>query len=291
MSRFYIEDDSRSHSSNSNESSDDELPYPAPLPRSAFLAPDFTPSSYLSTLHNRHQTLEDLRAELRARSQLLSRELLDLVNANYQDFLGLGRSLKGGDERVEEVRVGLLGFRKEVEGLRDLVAEREIEVQRLVGERRRIGSMVAVGRRLVEFEGRLKGLEEGLVIETTGKERVVNGDGEEEDVSDSEESDEEDEDEDEGALGVPIAKLRRNVLQYRVVQELEKGLGEHPFVAAQMPRMMKVRNTLLLDLSTALQQAKAAGSAGADRVMKVMKIYADMDESAEVVKVLKSLKT
>ena len=80
------------------------------------------------------------------------------------------------------------------------------------------------------------------------------------------------------------------MLQYRVVQELQKGLDEHPFVAAQTPRMMKVRNTLLLDLSTALQQAKAAGSLGAERIMKLMKIYADMDESAEAVKVIKSLK-
>jgi hypothetical protein len=199
----------------------------------------------------------------------------------------LGRSLKGGDERVEEVRVGLLGFRKEVETVKTVLVGREEQVDALVEERRKIGVKVAVGRRLVEYEARLKGLEELLVIETTGNDRAVNGD---EAVSDSEEESDEDEDEDDGVLGVSVPKLRRNVLQYRIVQELEKGLDEHPFVVAQMPRMMKVRNTLLLDLGTALQQAKAAGSLGADRIMKVMKIYADMDESAEAVKVLKSMK-
>jgi conserved oligomeric Golgi complex subunit 2 len=196
--------------------------------------------------------------------------------------------LKGGDERVEEVRVGLLGFRKEVESLRSAVVEREEEVQKLVEERRRIGAQVAVGRRLVEYEARLRGLEELLVIETTGKERPASG--RDEVVSDSEEESDEEDDDDDGTMGVSVAKLRRNVLQYRVVQELEKGLDEHPFVAAQTPRIMKVRNTLLLDLSTALQQAKAAGPVGADKVMKVMKIYVDMDESMEAVKVLKSLK-
>lgn len=80
-------------------------------------------------------------------------------------------------------------------------------------------------------------------------------------------------------------------MQYRLVKEGIKGLELHPFVAAQTPRLAKVRSTLLLDLSTALQQAKRAGSAGSGRVMQVMKIYADMEEQGEAVKVLKTLKT
>lgn len=275
-------DDSRSQTSESG--SDDDLPYPEPLPRSAFLAPDFSPQTYLSTLHNRHQTLEDLRSELRARSQLLSRELLDLVNGNYQDFLGLGRSLRGGDERVEEVRVGLLGFRKEVDGVRKAVRDKEDKVGELVDERAEIRKQVALGRKLVDYEARLKALEELLVIETAGKDPL----GREADLSDTEEDS--DEDEDDGTLGISISKLRAHVLQFCIVQQAEKGLSEHPFIIAQSPRMMKVRNMLLLDLSTALQQAKSAGESGKERVMKIMKIYADMDESAEAVKVLKSLK-
>ncbi|PVH93725.1 hypothetical protein DM02DRAFT_619108 [Periconia macrospinosa] len=307
MSGFYIGDSSPSHppSTIANDNSDAssttsslDLPYPEPLPRSAFLAPDFTPTSYLSTLHNRHQTLEDLRSELRARSQLLSRELLDLVNGNYQDFLGLGRSLKGGDEKVEEVRVGLLGLRKEVEACRDVVGERESEVVRLLGEKVGIRREIVVGRRLVEFDARLRALEEELLVEAVGgKAGLANGGGggdesEVEDEDSEEDEDEEDSEEEEGGtFGVSIAKLRRHSLQYRVVQRLEKGLADHPFVTAQAPRMIKVRNTLLLDLSSALQQAKSAGVSGQGRIVKIMNIYADMDESAEAVKVLKSLKT
>ncbi|KAJ4346875.1 uncharacterized protein N0V89_010808 [Didymosphaeria variabile] len=275
MSRFYIDDSSSPTSptrASSDSDSDTDLPYPAPLERSVFLQPDFTPQTYLSTLHNRHQTLEDLRSELRSRSALLSRELLDLVNTHYTDFLTLGASLKGGDERVEEVRVGLLGFRK----------EREEEVERLVREREETRRKIAVGRQLVGYEEGLRGLEEGLVIEAaTGAS----------DTSDEEEDDDYDgdEDEDKGVVGgVSIAKLRRHVLQWRVVREAEKKLGEHPFVAAQAPRMSKVRNTLLLDLSTALQQAKAVKVSG--RVMGIMKVYAEMGEEGEAVKVLKGLK-
>jgi hypothetical protein len=164
------------------------------------------------------------------------------------------------------------------------VGEREKEVEGLVGERRDVRIKIEAGRRLLEYEARLRELEEDLDINTSDKEN-----GNADAVSDSEEEDDED-DEDEASYGVSVAKLRRNVVQYRLVQKLEKSLGEHPFVAAQASRMVKVRSTLLLDLSTALQQAKSAGKAGFGRVMKVIKIYADMEEEAEAVKVLKSLK-
>ncbi|KAJ4377807.1 hypothetical protein N0V83_000637 [Neocucurbitaria cava] len=284
MSRFYF-GDSRSNSSD-DEDNLDTLPFATPLQRSDFLAPNFSPSTYLSTLSNRHQTLEDLRSELRSRSQLLSKELLDLVNSNYQDFLNLGNSLHGGEEKVEEVRVGLLGFRKEVNSLRDVVEQRELEVAQLLQERRDTRQKIEVGRRLVDYDARLKELESELVIESAGKDTIILG-GE---VSDSDEDEDEDE-EDEGSYGVSITKLRRNVVQYQLILGLQKTLSEHPLITAQAPRIAKVRSTLLMDLSTALQQAKNAGAAGSGRIMKIMKIFADMEESAEAVKVLKSLKT
>jgi hypothetical protein len=164
------------------------------------------------------------------------------------------------------------------------VGVREEEVRGLVAERRGVREEIEVGRRLVEFDERVRELEEDLEINTAAK-----GSGRGDDVSDSEEDEDED-DEDDASYGISIAKLRRNVMQYRVIQELGKSLDQHPFVAAQATRMAKVRSTLLLDLSTALHQSKSAGTAGSGRVMRVMKIYADMEESAEAVKVLKSLK-
>jgi hypothetical protein len=184
------------------------------------------------------------------------------------------------------VRVGLLGFRKEVDGLKKVVEEREQEVGELLEERRDVRVKIELGRRLIGYDARLRGLEEDLDINTAGKKSNGNAD---DDVSDSEEE-EDDDDEDDATYGVSITKLRRNVMQYRLIQELEKSLDEHPFIAAQATRILKVRSTLLLDLSTALQQAKSAGKGGFGRVIKVMKIYADMEESAEAVKVLKSLK-
>lgn len=283
MSRFYV-GDSLSNSS-SDDDDDGSLPYPVPLQRSDFLAPNFSPSTYLSSLRNRHQTLEDLRSELRARSQLLSKELLDLVNSNYQDFLSLGSSLKSGDEKVEEVRVGLLGFRKEVEVVRARVLEKEEEVRQLVEERVRIWKQISAGRALVDYEARIAGLEGLLMVESAGKNPHA-------DEFDDESDSDEDSDDDEGTYSASIFKLRKHVQQYRLIQTVVKGVGEeHPFVLAQTPRLAKLRNTLLLDLNTALQQSRASGATGTPRVMKIMKLYADLDESAEAVKVLKATKT
>lgn len=192
--------------------------------------------------------------------------------------------MHGGEEKVEEVRVGLLGFRKEIDGLNKVVEEREQEVGELLEERRDVKEKIEFGRRLVDYDARLKELEEDLDINVTVKEG-----NRDDDVSDSEEDEDED-DEDDASYGVSVAKVRRNVMQYKLIQELEKSIGEHPFIAAQAARMTKVRSTLLLDLSTALQQAKSARGSGSGRLMRIMKVYADMEESAEAVKVLKSLK-
>ncbi|KAF2021116.1 hypothetical protein BU24DRAFT_416780 [Aaosphaeria arxii CBS 175.79] len=281
MSRFYV----GGSTSASSDEDDDNLPFPTPLQRSDFLAADFSPSTYLSTLRNRHQTLEDLRSELRSRSQELNKELLDLVNSNYQDFLSLGSSLKGGDEKVEEVRVGLLGFRKDVEAAKGKVEEREEVVKDLVDERVRIRNDIAIGRALVDYEERLRLLEGRLRIETRTDSAKS---GEYDDSSESEE----DSDDDEGLFSSSVSKLRNHVQQYCLIQQIAKSVGETmPFITAQAPRVVKVRNTILLDLNNALRQAKAAGAKGSSRVMKIARIYADMDESAEAIKVLKSAKT
>lgn len=199
--------------------------------------------------------------------------------------MNLGNSLNGGEEKVEEVRVGLLGFKKEVDGLMGVVGKREEEVGELLEEKRDVRRKIEVGRRLIDYDARLRELEAELMIETTGQEPIILG----EEVSDSDED--EDEDEEEEGYGVSVAKLRRNVVQYRLVLGLEKELGDHPFVAAQTARIAKVRTTLLMDLSTALKQAKAAGADGSGRVMKITKIYGDMEEMAEAVQVLKTLKS
>ncbi|CZT49482.1 uncharacterized protein RSE6_10337 [Rhynchosporium secalis] len=293
MSKFYFGGQSGSVSSDD----EDNLPYPEALPRSDFLAPTFSAPAYLSTLSERHQTLEDLRSDLRERSQALSKELLDLVNENYEQFLSLGSDLKGGEEKVEDVRVGLLGFKRGVEDVRRTVGERRGEIEGLLKQKGEVGSGIALGRKLLEVEQRLEELEDRLMVSSLG--RTVSGSGiVEQNEEWSESEDEEDEDEDEeltvkgGVGGSSTQKLQRLVLDCRRVESLVQSVGkEHPFIIAQQSRLIRVRNTILLDLSTALKQTTASGEIGKTRLIKILNIYREFGADTEALTVLKYLKS
>ncbi|KAG9686540.1 hypothetical protein KCU95_g11268, partial [Aureobasidium melanogenum] len=268
-----------------SDSDDDDktpLPFPQALPRSDFLTPNFTPEAYLSTLHNRHQTLEDLRSDLRQRSQSISTELLDLVNANYEEFLSLGLRLKGGEEKIEEVRVGVLGFGREVSSVRDLVASRTQEVGSLLEEKKRIKKDVMVGRRLLEIEERLEDLEARLMVEPNNSLSANNPS-----ANDLDSDDEDDEDEDgDTATSTTLSRLRKHAQAYLLLTHLTQKVHDHPFVVAQQSRLMRLRNTLLLDLRTALKQAQTAG-VGGKQLLDFLVIYRELGETEEGVGALK----
>jgi hypothetical protein len=287
MSKFYFGGGSGDVSSDD----EDNLPYPEALPRSDFLTPNFDAPTYLSTLSDRHQTLEDLRSDLRERSQALSKELLDLVNRNYEQFLSLGSDLKGGEEKVEDVRVGLLGFKRGVEDVRGKVRERKLEVDGLLGEKKDVSRQIALGRKLLEVDARLEEVEDKLMVASLC--RTVNGADEDSwDDSEDEEDEEEDPVTETGVSGTSTRKLQRLVNDCRQVEHLSVSIGTgHPFIVAQQSRLLRVRNTILLDLSTALKQATSIGEGGKTRLVKILSIYRDLGADGEAVKVLKDLKT
>ena len=251
-----------------NIDSDDEydLPYPQELPRSAFLADDFHPQTYLATLRNRHQTLEDLRSDLRQRSQLLNKELLDLVNGNYEEFLSLGAGLKGGEEKVERVRVGVLGFGREVEGVRRVVEQQMQEMAGLLREKKEVRRDVVVGRTVLDLLERVEELEDEVSVRTDDA-AVDDGD-------------------DEVALGDELTpttllarRLGRQTGQYELILRLRDRLRayqaaassaptEHPLIASIRPRIAELRRLLLLDISSALRQAKTVDDSSA--VLEIM---------------------
>jgi hypothetical protein len=287
MNKFYFGGGSGETSSDD----EDNLPYPEALPRSDFLSPDFDAPTYLSTLSNRHQTLEDLRSDLRERSQALTKELLDLVNTNYEQFLSLGSDLLGGEEKVEDVRVGLLGFKRGVEDVKGKVKERRIEVEGLLGEKRGVSMEIALGTKLLEVDARLEELEEKLMVSSLG--RSVNG-GDDESWTDSEDEDDEEESlsSDPGVAGTSIKKFQRLVTDCLHVEHLAASAGnDHPFIKAQQSRMVRVRNTVLLDLNTSLKQAASQGEEGKPRLINILGIYRAFGADTEAIKVLKDLKS
>lgn len=262
---------------------DAPLPFPTALSRRDFLAPDFNAASYLSSLFpsgssdtddtglgagtaaHRHQTLEDLRAELRERSSAISAELLELVNANYAAFLGLGDGLRGGGERAEDVRVALLGFRRQVEDVQARVRGRRADVQRSGAELRAVRGEVEAGRRMLELDERC-----GLLL---GK---LEGGGIEE----------EEDDEDSDGVDDEVERLVEMAREYNAIIKLADALGRDlPFVRKMEEKITRCRNTLLVDLGTSLKEARKTGEK--ERTVRLLGVYRILGAYSEGVKVLK----
>ncbi|UKZ72660.1 hypothetical protein TrVFT333_000293 [Trichoderma virens FT-333] len=258
-------------SSDSSDAEDDvPLPFPAALPRTDFLATEFQPAEYLSALPHRHQTLEDLRSDLRERTATISTELLELVNSNYTAFLSLGSELRGGDEKVEDVKVSLLGFRRAVEEVKEKVSERRRDAESLTNELRDVRSDIEQGRAMLEVSERLSTLEETLALDSLPKKEAAEWD------DDSEEDEELEAEAVDGLIGSPPHNYWPRPLDEK-----------NAFVAKLRARLMKCRNTLLLDLNNALKEARAAGTKGQGRVLGYLGVYRVLDAQGDAVKALR----
>lgn len=234
------------------------MPFPKPLARSAFLAPDFDPTSFLSSLSNRFQTLEDLQNELRALSQSLNKELLDLVNDNYQDFLSLGNTLSGGEEKVEEIRVGLLGFQRELSLIRSKVDSRRDDVAKLLENKRKLKQEIKLGRSLLEIAERIEDLEGHLMIGDAAGKRSQNGrpDGSTNDEAAFDSFSDDSDDVSSVSEDRPqVRRLERLVEQYLIVRVLiRRHDNGHPFILALDDRLHQIQVTLRLDIEATMKQ-------------------------------------
>ncbi|PSR81744.1 oligomeric golgi complex component, COG2-domain-containing protein [Coniella lustricola] len=304
----YGSDNDNSNNNNSNDNNNDDeddyddddvpLPFPTALSRNDFLAPDFNAAAYLSSLFpgssddtaqgglglglgTRHQTLEDLRTELRERSSAISAELLELVNANYTAFLSLGDELKGGEERVEDVRVGLLGFRRQVEEVQGRVKGRKEDVQRVGAELRGVRREVELGRRMLELDDRLEALA-GRLEQNGAEDRSDDGE------DDEEEDGQDDQEHKASFTGRSPALLLELARELGVIHRLADAVGrETPYVKKAEERIIRCRNTLLLDLADSLRQARKTGEKGSNRVLTLLSVYRLLGAHAESVKILK----
>ena len=242
--------------------------------------PDFDPAVFLSSLRNRHQTLEDLRQELRHLGQSLNRELLDLVNQNYRDFLSLGGSLQGGDEKIEEVRVELLAFKRDVQAIRDNVEARRKEIETALKEKKRLREDASVGRSLLDFADRVDELEQRLMITAHPSQSGSDVNDEDDDGDDTADS-----------SIVSLKKLEHHIQKYLYLTTLSTRIGnDHPFLHSQQPRMAKIRSALALDLKTALEQTKHAGDKRDVKQLTVLRLYNLLGEDINTVSRLKNLR-
>ena len=190
------------------------------------------------------------------------------------------------------MRLGLLGFKREVQALEGKLEERRLEVEALIAERRETREKIQMGRQLLELDRRVGELEQKLMLApkhppaesgsggngTEGAEEI-----EEDDTDDDSAADQEEED-----SIVPVKRLRRRMQQYMLIRQLAEKLGnEHPFVIKQEERKERIRNTLLLDMGSAMKQAVEMDGEGRDKQLYMLGTYNLMGESDECIKVLK----
>ena len=192
--------------------------------------------------------------------------------------------MKGGEEKIEEVRVGLLGFKRDVEGLRSMVDAKKREVEGLVAERKAVREEIHLGRTLLDIDQRLEELEDRLMIKPNGA-ALESDDA----YGSGGPSDSEDDSEDEQTGGVPTRRLQSHAQQYLYIEKSVERVGSnHPFLSQQKGRLVRLKDTVLLDLGNALKQSM--GSKDQDRTLKILGIYRLMDQANEATRALKDIR-
>ena len=156
----------------------------------------------------------------------------------------MGGSLKGGEDRVEEIRLALLGFRRDVGSMRSKLEGRRAEVAGLIRQRQKLRREIQVGRTLLAIDEGLQTLEESLMLERNSNEPSVA-------------SDEDDENGGEPDDDPVISKLARCTEQHAAIRQTLRGIREdHPLRAEMNLRLVKIREALLLDLTNIMKQMK-----------------------------------
>lgn len=97
----------------------DLFPYPVTISREDFQGEklssqdEFDVDEYLYKNH-RFTSIDSLIKDLQNLSKGLNQELLDLVNDDYNDFIELGKSINGGLELINGIKMDLKNFNQEL---------------------------------------------------------------------------------------------------------------------------------------------------------------------------------
>ncbi|PNH29990.1 hypothetical protein BJF96_g6788 [Verticillium dahliae] len=143
---------------------------------------------------------------------------------------------------------------------------------------------------MLELDDRVSALEEKLAVASMpGKAPAHDADDDDAwSVASSEDSDAEDDEVYTGLVGTSPSKLSALAHDCCIIEALADVAGRNtPFVTKIESRMMRCRNTLLLDLNAALKESRKAGDKGKSRLVKYLGLYGLLDAEAEAIKALK----
>lgn len=131
----------------------------------ALLAPaEFDPAEFLASTQ-KDMPLKDLQEYLQRNYTSIQDELLEAINANYNDFISLSSGLVGVDQMIETVRTPVEALRTEAALARDAVGAQREELEGMLNER---GELNARRQQLVTLReccSTVRQLEELLELE------------------------------------------------------------------------------------------------------------------------------
>jgi len=173
--------------------------------------------------------------------------------------------LSGGEEKVEEVRVGLLGFQRELGLIRSKVESRRDDVAQLLENKRKLKQEIKLGRALLEIAERIEDLEGHLMIADASQKRLQNGlpDGSTNDEAAFDSFIDDSDDASSVSNDRPgVRRLERLIEQYLIIRVLIRrhDVGHpyhdvgHPFMLALEQRLHQIQLTLQLDIEATMKQ-------------------------------------
>lgn len=154
----------------------EDLPKPKQIEREAFNGKEFKVDEFLYQYHN-YQSLEDLQKQLRKWKQILEQELIDVINEDYKQFVELGQSLSGGESTVDNVKVQLSSFQRQVSSVQQSLEANRSDIGQLLDEKKRLVIMQGECKKLLIWNKQLKDIEQcidkqDVEIELVGKKLV-----------------------------------------------------------------------------------------------------------------------
>ncbi|SGY62387.1 BQ5605_C007g04684 [Microbotryum silenes-dioicae] len=273
-----------------------DLPTNAPLSHESFQtsSPDEEWDTSEFLLGRRHTALDELRSELRTHLATLRSSLVEVINTEYEAFIGLSLGLRHAfvASSVTSIRRPVLSIRNEVAQVKEDLQNMQQEMGGVLEKRKKVREDKALLRRLLEMDEWVDKVEMRLRLPVFGQ----GGERGAEEGVDSERTGWE-----EGAALVdsPAKRLERIVGEYNHMLYLINKAGDLPFVRSLEPRVTRITTTLKSDLSHLLTSVLVAASPSAtnapspsitrEELTSLLKIYASLDAIAEAEETIRKI--
>ncbi|CAG8499793.1 2025_t:CDS:10 [Diversispora eburnea] len=252
--------------SNSSNKENNDQKFQTRTSPSLTIYTNFSSDSFLA--NRRHITLDELKKELTTHLKSLKSELVEMINRDYASFVDLSTNLKGVDKVIEEVARPLGKMREEVQEVRTNLQNVIDSLENQLFHRTSIREKKAALQLLINIHESVRKVENLLLISSE---------------STSTHSPDESN----------VKQIERVAIEYNQMQYLvSKGKGL-PFVENIDWRITRIKETLRINLSSALRSALSMVknnsniSSSKETLTQILRTYALIDQTKSAEEVIR----